>query len=150
MWRFNSKDASKPLILLLLLICSVVAHLSAISWTAARQAYLSFTISWNLLKLMSIESVILSNHLILYHLLLLLPAVFPSIRVFSNFISYKYTVKWFTWGMVFKAALLWQSITKMFKTELKVLYLKYLLCNRHRMYMVFGLPSTFRKVAFWR
>ena len=69
---------------MLLLICSVVAHLSAISWTAARQAYLSFTISWNLLKLMSIESVILSNHLILCHPLLLLPSVFPSISVFSN------------------------------------------------------------------
>ena len=84
MWRFNSKDASKPLILLLLLICSVVAHLSAISWTAARQAYLSFTISWNLLKLMSIESVILSNHPILCHSLLLLPSIFPNFRIFPN------------------------------------------------------------------
>ena len=53
-------------------------------WTAARQASLSFTISQNLLKLMSIESVIPSIHLILYHPLLLLPSVFPSISVFSN------------------------------------------------------------------
>ena len=45
---------------------------------------LSFTVSWNFLKLMSIESVMPSNHLILCHLLLLLPLVFPSIRVFSN------------------------------------------------------------------
>ena len=51
--------------------------------TAARQASLSFTISWSLLKLMSIESVRLSNHLTLCHPLLLLPSVFPSIRVFS-------------------------------------------------------------------
>ena len=54
------------------------------SWTAARQASLSFTISQSLLKLMSIESVMPSNHLNLRHPLLLLPSVFPSIRVFSN------------------------------------------------------------------
>ena len=53
-------------------------------WTAAHQASLSFTISWSLLKVMSIESVMPSNHLILYHPLLLLPSIFPSIRVFSN------------------------------------------------------------------
>ena len=52
--------------------------------SAAWQASLSFTISRNLLKLMSIESVMPSNHLILCHPLLLLPSVFPSIRVFSN------------------------------------------------------------------
>ena len=53
-------------------------------WTAAHQASLSFTISWSLLKLMSIESVMPSNHLVLCCPLLLLPSVFPSIRVFSN------------------------------------------------------------------
>ena len=53
-------------------------------WTEARQASLSFIISQNLLKLMSIESVIPSNHLIPYHPLLLLPSIFPSIRVFSK------------------------------------------------------------------
>ena len=52
--------------------------------TAARQASLSITNSWSLLKLMSIESVMPSNHLILCHPFLLLPSVFPSIRVFSN------------------------------------------------------------------
>ena len=52
-------------------------------WTAAHQSSLSITNSWNLLKLMSIESVMPSNHLILCHPLLL-PSVFPSIRVFSN------------------------------------------------------------------
>ena len=52
-------------------------------WTAARQAFLSFTISRSLLKLMSIESVMPSKHLILCHPLLL-PSVFPSTRVFSN------------------------------------------------------------------
>ena len=59
-------------------------RLFATPWTAARQAYLSFTISRSSLKLMSIESVIPSNHLVLCHPLLLLPSIFPSIRVFSN------------------------------------------------------------------
>ena len=53
-------------------------------WTVARQASLSITNSWSLLKLMSIKSVMPSSHLILYRPLLLLPSVFPSIRVFSN------------------------------------------------------------------
>ena len=59
-------------------------HLFMTMWTAACQASLSFTFSWSLLKLMSIESVMPSNHLILWHLLLFLPSVFPSIKVFSN------------------------------------------------------------------
>ena len=54
------------------------------SWTAACQASLSLTISQSLLKLMSIESVMPSNHLILCRPLLLLPSIFPSIRVFSS------------------------------------------------------------------
>ena len=53
-------------------------------WTEACQASLSITTSQSLLKLMSIESVMPSKHLILYHPLLLLPSIFPSIRVFSN------------------------------------------------------------------
>ena len=53
-------------------------------WTAARQASLSITNSLSLLKLISIESVMSSNHLILCHPLLLLPSIFPSIRVFSD------------------------------------------------------------------
>ena len=68
--------------------CSVqsLSHvqLFATPWTAARQTSLSITNSWSLLKFMSIESVVASNHLILCHHLLLLPSVFPSIRVFSN------------------------------------------------------------------
>ena len=57
---------------------------SATPWTAAHQASLSFTISWSLVKLMSIKSVMPSNRLILCHPLLLLPSAFPSIRVFSS------------------------------------------------------------------
>ena len=58
--------------------------LFATTWTAAYQASLSITNSQSLLKLMSIVSVMPSNHLILCHPLLLLPSIFPSIRVFSN------------------------------------------------------------------
>ena len=57
---------------------------SATPWTAVRQASLSITNSWSLLKLMSIESVMPSNHFILCCPLLLLPSIFRSIRVFSN------------------------------------------------------------------
>ena len=59
-------------------------QLFAIPWTAARQTSLSFINSQSLLKLMSIESVMPSNHLILCCPLLLLPSIFPCIRVFSN------------------------------------------------------------------
>ena len=65
----------------LLLSC---VWLFATPWTAAHQASLSITNSRSLLKLMSIESVMPSNHLILCCPLLLLPSIFPSIRIFSN------------------------------------------------------------------
>ena len=63
---------------------SSVASYSAIPWTVAHQASLSITNSRSLLKLMTTESVMPSNHLILCCPLLLLPSIFPSIRVFSN------------------------------------------------------------------
>ena len=59
-------------------------QLFATSWTAAHQDSLSITNSWSLFKLLSMESVMPSNHLILCHPLLLLPSIFPSIRVFFN------------------------------------------------------------------
>ena len=59
-------------------------QLFATPWTEAHQASLSFTVSQSLLRLISIESVMPSNHLILCRPLLLLPSVFPSMRVFSN------------------------------------------------------------------
>ena len=68
---------------LLLSTCPVVFDSFQLHGLAASQASLSFTISWNLLKLMSIESVMPSNYLILC-CPLLLPSIFPSIRVFSN------------------------------------------------------------------
>ena len=70
------------------LFSSVQSHshiqLFATPWTAAHQSSLSFMNTCSLLKLMSIESVMPSNHLILCHPLLFLPSIFPSIRVFSN------------------------------------------------------------------
>ena len=57
---------------------------SVTPWPATFQASLSFTSSWSLLKLMSIESVVPSSHLFLCHPFLLLPSIFPSIRVFSK------------------------------------------------------------------
>ena len=59
-------------------------HFFESPWTAAHQASLSFTVSWSLLRFMSIESMMPSSHLILGHPLLLPPSIFPSIRVFSN------------------------------------------------------------------
>ena len=63
--------------------CSVMSK-PVTSCIVARQASQSFTISWSLLKLMSIESMMPSNHLILCHPLLLLPSIFPRIRLFSS------------------------------------------------------------------
>ena len=66
--------------------CSVAksSQLFAIPWSAIGEASLSFTISLNLFKLMSIQSVMTSKHLILWHPLLLLPSIFSNIRVFSS------------------------------------------------------------------
>ena len=75
------EDLVQPKIVAVQLLSHV--RLSATPWTAAHQVSLSFTIFWSLLKLMPIELVMLSNHLILCYPLLL-PPVFPSIRVFSN------------------------------------------------------------------
>ena len=86
-----SSCRSYPLVLLYLFeSISSVQSLSHVElfvttpWTVAHQASLSITNSWSLLKLMSIESVMPSNHLILCCPLLLLPSIFPSIRVFSS------------------------------------------------------------------
>ena len=68
----------------MLLVSGSVVSDSATPWTAARQASLSFTNSWSFLKLMSIQSVMPSIHLILCRPLVLPPSIFPSIRVFSN------------------------------------------------------------------
>ena len=85
----NGKIAISLLQIMTDLSVVVVQSLSRVqlfvtSWTAAHQASLSFTMSWSLLKLMSIESVMPSNYLILCCPIFLSPSIFPSIRVFHN------------------------------------------------------------------
>ena len=75
----------------------VVQYLSyvwlfATPWNVACQGPLSSIVSWNLLKFLSIELVMLSNHLILCHPLLLLPSIFPSIRIFSDELALR--IRW--------------------------------------------------------
>jgi len=81
-WKHGVEGPALSVIVVLRSLSCV--RLFVTPWTAARQASLSFTISWSLLKLASIKSVMPSNHLILCHPLLLLPSIFSNIRVFSN------------------------------------------------------------------
>ena len=91
--RVHQKNVYFAGVLIGVCYCSVAqSWLFATSRTAARQASLFITISWNLLKLMSIELVMPSNHLILCCSLLLLPSIFLSIRVFSNELAF--CIKW--------------------------------------------------------
>ena len=82
----KSKGTLTPVFIVFIVVVQSLScvWLFVTPWTAACQASLSFTIYWSLLKLMSIKSVMPSNHLIPYCPLLLLPSIFPSIRVFSN------------------------------------------------------------------
>ena len=90
--------------LLVLFSCSVVSSSLWPPWTAAHQAYLSFTIKWSLLKLTFLESMMSSNHLILCCPLLLLPSIFPSLRVFSNMLALCF--RWPTyWSFSFSISL---------------------------------------------
>ena len=84
-WDQRESDMAERLTLSLVVV-RWLSHvwLFATPWTAAPKASLSFTISWSLLKLMSIELVMPLNHFILYCPLLFLPSIFPSIRVFFN------------------------------------------------------------------
>ena len=86
--RARAKEISPSWALFSLLFSCSVSHVQLFvtpqTWTEARQASQSFTISWSLPKLRPIESVMPSSHLIFYQPLLLLSSIFPSIRVFSN------------------------------------------------------------------
>ena len=78
----------------ILVIVQLLSHaqLFATPWTAAHQASLSFAIFQSLLKLMCIESVMPSNHLVLYRSLLLLPSIFPSTRIFFSELAHH--IRW--------------------------------------------------------
>ena len=84
-------------------------------WTAACQASLCFTVSWSLLKLMSIESVMLYNQLVICRPLLLLPSIFPSIRFFSNELTLH--IRWPN-GVSASASVLPMSIQDWFPSRL--------------------------------
>ena len=84
LWKVNRMWEWSPHDMIIVIQSLSPVRLFVTPWTAAHQVSLSFTISQSLLKLMSIESVMPSNHLILCHPLLPLPSIFPSIRVFSN------------------------------------------------------------------
>ena len=75
-------------------VAQLLSHIwfFATPWSVAHQTSLSFAVSQSLLKFLSVESVILSSHLILCHALLLLPSIFSSIRVFSNELAFH--IKW--------------------------------------------------------
>ena len=99
-WRGLPLPTPKDLNLFGVIQSLSCVQLFVTSWTTAHQASLSFTISWNSLKYMSIESVMPSNHLILCCPLLLWPSIFPSIRVFSNESALR--IRWLKyWGFSF-------------------------------------------------
>ena len=83
-YKYWSVHLSPPPVRIVFFFVQLLSHvqLFVTTWTAAQQASLSFTSSWGLLKLVSTDSVMPSNHLIFC--LLLLPSIFPSIRIFSN------------------------------------------------------------------
>ena len=94
--------------------------------SAACQASLSITNSWCLLKLMSIESVMPSNHLILCNLLLLLPPIFPSIRVFSN--ESVLHISWPNWIIEFSLLVFWWEFFHLYSSEILVDCYSYIDC----------------------
>ena len=84
LWVSQSPEFGPELIVKSLVFSRSIMSDSATPWTAACQTCLSFTVSWNLLRLPCIELLMPSNHLILCHPLPFLPSAFPSIRVFST------------------------------------------------------------------
>ena len=123
-------------------------QLFATPWTAVCQASLSFTLSRSLLKFMSIESVMSSNHLILCLPFLFLPSIFPSIRAFSNelalhirwskYWSFSFSISpcniqgWFPWGLTGLISLLSKGLSRVFfrTTVWKCQFFRAFLCIR--------------------
>ena len=118
----------------LLCCCSSLSHDFATPWTAARQAFLSFSISQSLLKLMSIELMLSSNYLILCPPLLTLPSIFPRIRIFSSesgphirwpkYWSFSFSISpcneyqgWFPLGMTGLISLLFKGLSRVFSSN---------------------------------
>ena len=104
-------------------VVQLVSHvwLFEIQWTAACQASLSSTIPLSLSRLISFESLILTNHLILHHPFLLSPSIFPSIRVFSNEIALP--IKMPNYGALASASVLPMNIQGWFPLALTLIFL---------------------------
>ena len=96
-------------------------------WTAAHQVSLSFTVSWSLLTLMAIGLVMPSNHLTLCYHLLLLPSIFPSIRVFSSELALplRWPKDWMTFPIIIMAFMNQALYTPDLKVYLHNLYKKH-------------------------
>ena len=110
-WAANTFNSNKELVVAVQSLSRV--WLFATPWTAARQASLSFTISWSLLRLTSIELMMPSKDLVLCCLLLLLPSIFPSIRVFFNELAL--CIRWPKyWSFSFSIS---QSFQWIFRTD---------------------------------
>ena len=97
---FLATARSRFFVVVVVIVVQWLIHvqLFATPWTSVLQAPLSSTVSWSLLKFMSIESMMPSTHLILCSSLLLLPSIFPSIRVFSNELALH--IRWY-WSFSF-------------------------------------------------
>ena len=113
------------LINLQILKYSYIPGISSVN-SAACQASLSITKSWHLHKLMSIKSVMPSNHLILCHPLLLLPPIFPSIRVFSN--ESVLHISWPNWIIEFSLLVFWWEFFHLYSSEILVDCYNYIDC----------------------
>ena len=103
-------------------------------WSIVRQASLSFSVSWTLLILMSIEMVMLSNHLILCHSLLLLPSIFKYNTFCKLYMLYQNSgLSNTVWGVISLHAMWFHSIRKMSKT---MLFIHLFIVLSHEMYML--------------
>ena len=116
-FQFQEKEP-EPLSLMYISSVQSFSHvrLFATPWSSAHQAFLPFTSSWRLLKLMSIASVMPSNHLILCCPLLLSPSIFPNIRVFSS--ESVLCIRWPSIGVSTSASVLPMNIQDWFPLEL--------------------------------
>ena len=144
-------------------------QLFATPWTAACQASLSFTVSWSLLKILSIELVMLPNHFILCHPFLLLPSILPSIRVFSiesvlrirwpKYCSFSFSIspsneysnEWFSLGLTGLNFLLFKGLSRVFSSNTVQNHQSLILwCSAFSMVQVSHSHTTTRKTKAHR
>ena len=123
-------------------------QLFATPWTAACQASLSITNSWSLLKLISIESVMPSNHFILCSTLLLLPSIFPSIKVFSNESVQVRWPKYWSFSFSISPSNEYSGLVPLGLTGLMDIYFSVIISGKKIHLVVKGLGSAATKLEF--